>query len=166
MAQDNGTIDPVDPEQKEGKGSINDNVTATGELHIVLRDKDGNIKQEEHVTNLVVTLGKGFIAARMKDATIAAMGWMAIGSGVVAAAVGDSALGTELGRVALGSTTVTGNQIAYQAYFPPGVGTGAITEAGLLNADSVGLMLARTIFLVKNKESGDSLGIGWTITIN
>lgn len=137
-----------------------------GDLKIVLTDENGQIKHEQEIKNLVVTTGKNFIASRMKDATATAMSHMAIGTGTTAAAVGDTTLGTEVGRVALTSTTVTTNNVAYVATFPAGTGTGAITEAGILNAASAGTLLCRTVFSVINKGAADTLGITWTVSVN
>ena len=144
---------------------INDTIKVTGELKITVTKPDGNI-HETVVPNIVVTDGKEYIASRMKDATATAMSHMAIGTGSTAAAAGDSALETEAGRVALTSTTVTSNAVAYVATFGAGTGTGAITEAGILNASSSGDLLCRTVFSVINKGAADTLGITWTVTVN
>lgn len=146
--------------------NTNDKVAATGALKIVVRSADGAVKQEHEVKNLVVNAGLAYIASRMKDTTLAAMSHMAIGSGSTAAAGGNTGLGTELGRVALTSTTVTDNAISYVATFGAGVGTGAVTEAGIFNADSSGTMLCRTVFSVVNKEVGDTMSITWVVTIS
>ena len=145
---------------------IQDSINMTGELRITVTHPEGNIKHETVVPNLVVTAGKDYIAERMKDDTTTAMSHMAIGTGTTAAAVGDTALGTEAGRVTLTSTTVTNNAVAYVATFGAGTGTGAITEAGLFNASSAGDMLCRTVFSVINKGAADTLGITWTVTVN
>jgi hypothetical protein len=145
---------------------LHDTIKMTGDLKIVLTDENGQIKHEQEVKNLVVTVGKNFIASRMKDTTDTAMSHMAIGSGTTAAAVGDTALGNQLGRVSLTSTTVTTNNVAYVATFPAGTGTGAVTEAGLFNASSSGTLLCRTVFSVINKGAADTLGITWTVTVN
>lgn len=145
---------------------IQDSIKMTGELRITVTNPEGNVTQETVVPNLVVTSGKDFIAERMKDATTNVMSHMAIGTGSTAAAAGNTALGTEAGRVALTSTTVTANAVAYVATFGAGTGTGAITEAGLFNASSSGDMLCRTVFSVINKGAADTLGITWTVTVN
>lgn len=145
---------------------LNDSIKVTGELRITVTNPEGNIKQEIVVPNLVVTTGKNFIASRMKDTTDTAMSHMGIGTGTTAAAVGDTALETQAGRVSLTSTTVTDNAVAYVATFPAGTGTGAITEAGIFNASSGGTMLCRTVFSVINKGAADTLGITWTVTVN
>ena len=145
---------------------IQDQIKVTGELKITVTNDEGNVKKEVIVPNIVVTDGKEYIASRMKDATATAMSHMAIGTGSTAAAAGDAALGTESGRVALTSTTVTSNAVAYVATFPAGTGTGANTEAGILNASSSGDLLCRTVFSVINKGAADTLGITWTVTVN
>jgi hypothetical protein len=66
----------------------------------------------------------------------------------------------------LTSTTVTSNAVAYVATFPAGTDTGAVTEAGILNASSNGTLLCRTVFSVINKGAADTLGITWTVTVN
>ena len=145
---------------------IQDSIKVTGELKITVTNPNGSITQETVIPNLVVTTGKNLIASRLKDTTDAAMSHMAIGTGSTAAAAGDTTLGTEAGRVALTSTTVTANAVAYVATFGAGTGTGAITEAGLFNASSGGDMLCRTVFSVINKGAADTLGITWTVTVN
>ena len=145
---------------------INDTVKMKGELRLTLTNPTGNITQEVVVPNLVVTTGKNYKASRIKDASATAMSHMAIGTGSTAAAAGNTALGSEAGRVALTSTTVTNNAVAYVATFPAGTGTGAITEAGILNASSGGTLLCRTVFSVINKGAADTLGITWTVTVS
>ena len=144
---------------------INDTIKVTGELKITVTKPDGNV-HETVVPNIVVTDGKEYIASRMKDTSATAMSHMAIGTGSTAAAAGDAALGNEAGRVALTSTTVTSNAVAYVATFAAGTGTGAITEAGIFNASSSGTLLCRTVFSVLNKGAADTLGITWTVTVN
>jgi hypothetical protein len=150
---------------------FNDSIKMTGNLKLVLTDEHGNVKQEEEVKNLVVTVGKNFIASSMAKTTTnspAAMTHMEVGTGTTAAAAGDTALQTAVAssRVTLTSTTVTTNNVAYVATFPAGTGTGALTEAGIFNASSSGTMLCRTVFSVINKGAADTLGITWTVTVN
>jgi hypothetical protein len=147
---------------------FNDSITMKGRLNIVLTGPDGEVKEQHEVDNLVVTVGKNFIASRMKDTTDTAMSHMEVGTDSTAAAVGDTALGAAVAssRVSLTSTTVTTNSVAYVATFPAGTGTGALTEAGIFNASSSGTMLCRTVFSVINKGAADTLGITWTVTVN
>jgi hypothetical protein len=146
---------------------INENLKLSGQLGIVLRDKDGNIKEKRTEKNLVVTTGLNYIASRMKDATATAMTHMALGSGTTTEAASQTDLTTLLGaREALDSTTVTANAVAYVASFEAGDATGAVTEAGIFNAASSGTMLCRTKFNVVNKAAADTMTVTWTITLS
>ena len=91
---------------------------------------------------------------------------MAIGASSTAAAAGQTALGSELGRVALASDTVAGAVVTYSANFPAGTGTGAVVEAGIFNAGASGTMLCRTVFSVVNKGVDDAMSITWAITVS
>jgi len=149
--------------------NFKNNMNVTGKLHIVVRDENGNIKDEVFTENLVVDSGLDYIAERMKDSgSPAEMSHMAIGSDNTAAASGDTALGSELGRVSLATAggTVTNNAVEYVATFPAGTGTGAVEEAGLFNADPAGDMLCRSVFSVVNKGVADSMSITWTVTVS
>ncbi len=105
---------------------LTDFLKPSGQLKIVLRDKDGNIKSEQNEKNLVVTAGLNYIAARMTDTSEP----------------------TDMSHMAVGT------------------GTGALTEAAVLNASSSGTMLCRTVFSAVNKGADDSVTITWTITIS
>lgn len=148
---------------------INDKLLMKGELKLVL-ESPGKPDEVIETTNLVVDTGLAYIASRMKDTTDDVMTHMAIGAGTAAAAGTDTALGSELARVALTSTTivtttVTDDAIQYVATFLPGVGTGAVTEAGTFNDGTAGTMLCRTVFDVINKGQYDTLTVTWKITI-
>jgi hypothetical protein len=146
---------------------LENSIKATGELTIVVRDdKTGEIKQTLQAKNLVVTVGKTYLASRAVGTASAIMSHMAIGTGTATPVAGDTQLGTEAGRVTLASGSNSANAITYTATFPAGTGTGAITEAAVLNAASVGTMLCRTTFPVVNKAAGDSIAITWVVTIS
>jgi len=146
---------------------LNDSLKLKGRVGIVLKDKDGNVKETRDIDNLVVDAGLDFIASRMEGTTDAVMSHMALGSGTTAAAAGDTDLESILGsREALDSITVTDNAVAYVASFEAGDATGAVTEAGIFNASSGGSMLCRTVFSVVNKAADDTMSVTWTITIS
>jgi len=146
---------------------LNDSLKLKGRVGIVLKDKDGNVKETRDIDNLVVDTGLDYIASRMKDATATAMTHMALGSGTTAASASDTDLGSILGsRELLDSTTVTDNTIQYVSSFEAGDATGAVTEAGIFNASSGGSMLCRTVFSVVNKAADDTMSVTWTITIS
>lgn len=144
-------------------------IKITGHVDIVVTDKDGVVKEKRSIKNLVVTAGKTFIASSMLKTTTnspVAMSHMAVGSGTTAAAIGDTALGTQLARVALATATSSGAVVTYTASFPAGTGTGAITEAGILNNSTGGTLLCRSVFSVVNKGSDDAMSITWTVTVS
>lgn len=142
---------------------MQDNVKLTGLPTLTLRDASGAIKQILTVPNLVVNSGKQWLAGRAAG-TPEVMTHMAIGTGNLTPGVSDVALGGELARVLLTSTSVTASTITYTCTFDAGVGTGALYEAGILNGQNV--MLCRVTFGVVTKEVGDTLSISWDVTIN
>ena len=144
---------------------LKDKLKMSGELDIVVRGKDGKVKEKKKVKNLVVTVGLTYICSRMKDATATAMTHMGIGSGTTAA--GQTDLVTLLGsREALDSTTASTSTIAYVSSFEAGDGTGAVTEAGIFNASTSGTMLCRSVFSAINKGADDTMTITWTLTLS
>jgi|TARA_R110000765_G_C18869030_1_gene600837 hypothetical protein len=146
---------------------INENLKLSGQLNIVVKGKDGKVKEERTEENLVVSAGLTFIASRMKDTTAGAMSHMGLGSGTTTEAAGQTDLTTLLGsREALDSTTASSNTIVYVASFEAGDATGAVTEAGIFNAASSGSMLCRTKFNVVNKAADDTMNVTWTITLS
>lgn len=146
-------------------GAIKDKAGLIGRLTIELRGPDGALKRKVEVENLVVNTGLDWIAERMR-ATPAVMSHMAVGTSATAAAGAQAALISENGRVTLDSTSDGVNTTTYQATFPAGTGTGALTEAGILNAASTGTMLNRATFAVINKGANDSLVITWDVTLS
>ena len=147
-----------------------ENLKVKGRLNIVLRDKDGNVKDERDVDNLVVNAGLAYIISRMVGTAKSTMSHMGLGSGTTAAAAGQTDLVSLLGsREALDSTTIAGSEnekVVYVASFEPGDATGAVTEAGIFNAASSGDMLCRTVFPVVNKAADDAMTVTWTITLS
>jgi hypothetical protein len=141
---------------------INDNLALTGALTIAI---NGEVVQKTN--NMVVTVGKEWVADRMANANTV-MTHMAIGTGTTAAALTQTTLVTELDRNVLTTSggTVSGATIQYACTWAAADGTGAITEAGIFDAASAGDMLARTKFDVVNKGASDSMTVTWTITIS
>jgi hypothetical protein len=152
---------------REGVMQNIESLKINGALRVILTGPDGAVKDDRELKNLVVDTGLNFIVKRMKDAVTDVMSHMSLGEGNTPAVAADTTLETEIAgsRVSLTSTSVTANQITYIANFAAGVGTGAVKEAGIFNAGSGGTMLCRTVFPVVNKQSGDSMTVTWTITV-
>lgn len=147
---------------------INETISVKGDLRIVIKDtQTGEIKLDREEKNLVVTVGKNFIASRMAGTAATVMGYIGVGTGSTSPAAGDTTLVTEVARQA---TTVSGgtastNTVTYVSTFAAGTGTGALQEAGIFNASSAGTMLSRTTYSVVNKGAADEMTITWTITV-
>ena len=139
-------------------------------VRAVLRGPDGTVKAERRAHNLVTDVGCAHIADQLASSQDeAAMSHMAIGTGSAAPAAEDTTLATELDRNALDSFAQGAggddHKVAYVASWAAGDGTGALVEAGILNAASAGTLLARVVFSVINKGAADTLEITWTLTI-
>jgi hypothetical protein len=153
---------------------INDSLKPTGELLIVLRGPDGKIKEQKTVPNLIVTTGKNAIASRLAGVTTGVMTHMALGTSAVAADVAQASLGVSeftggsnvRAALSVSGGSVSGNQVTFTATFAAGNCTGAVTEAGIFNASTAGIMLARTTFLPVNKDALDTLTISWIVTVS
>lgn len=149
---------------------INEKLKLSGEVSIVLKDKDGNVKDTREIKNLVVNAGLAFIISRMTGTAKAVMSHMALGSSSTAAAAGQTDLVAMLGaREAIDTITINGSnneKVTYVSNFEAGDATGAVVEAGIFNASTAGDMLCRTVFAVVNKAADDTMAITWTITLS
>lgn len=137
-----------------GKVAIKDNVL------VILRGPDGKIK-DVRVANTVTTAGKNGAADQVLAApSLNKPTHMAIGTGTPTG----TALGTELDRNALTSKTRSNAVVTMVGDWAAGDGTGAITEAGIFDAASVGNMWVSASFSTINKGASDTLQISWTLT--
>jgi len=134
------------------------------------RDKHGRVVEIRElvgvVGDLIVNAGKAAVAGLiLADVTETAFDYIAIGTGTVAPAATDTALGTETHREAgtgsLVTTAVTNDTAQLVATFTGYTGTEAVTEVGMFNAATGGDMLMRRTFAALNMDwdAGDSLEI-------
>jgi hypothetical protein len=141
----------------------------TGKLRLVLTDEHGRVKADVETDNAFLDQGKGVVANRMQlTPTQPGVSHMAIGNqSSVPADPSNVTLQAEIARVALLSQQVTGASVTYNASFGPGVGTGAVQEAGLYGSGAVGGQPAftRSTFPVINKAAADTLAISWLVTV-
>jgi len=149
---------------------INDDLAMKGCLTIELKGPDGELKDSRDITNVVTGDGKEWVAQRMGKANAdlpALMSDMAIGTSTQGPDPTDTALYTERNRQSLSSTTVSAdsNEVVYSASFGSNQPDAPypITEAGIFNSNSGGVMLCRTKFNAINKGTGDTLNITWTV---
>ena len=141
-----------------------------GELGARVLRADGSALDLGCIAKRVVTnAGVTYMRDDFNDAAgdINAFNFHDSGTGAVAEAVGDTALGTPAGpaRVAGTKSTPAGNQyrtvatIAYTA-------TLAITEHGLFSASTAGTLWDRSVFAAINVVNGESIQFTYTLTIN
>lgn len=145
---------------------------AQGRVRIWLYGPDGGLKDYAEGPNLLTNAGLTWQAGRWAaDASIPdPISHIAVGDDDdPAPAVGQAALNNELNRQALDAaptvktTNVANDTWTYKATFGPGEGTGAIVEYGLFTAAVGGVMVARTIKPVKNKDASDTLVVEWDL---
>ena len=147
---------------------IDETMQLQGAMTLIVRRASGDI-ETVHKDNIIVNVGFDFIADAIgKSASRpSVMGFIALGTGTTAAAASQSALVSELDRNAATYAHTTGTKaFSFTSDFPAGDGTGAITEAGVFNAASGGIMLDRVVFPVVNKGADDSLTAVFTFTMS
>lgn len=153
---------------------IQEMVKLNGRIHFELRDRKGYLKETRDVSNLIVTVGKAGVSARIGDVgAFPAFGYIAIGIGIIAPAAGDTILGSEIttggGERGAGTntqiTTTTTNDTLQSVKTFNFTATFAVTESGLLNAVSAGTLLCRQTFAAINVVSGDSLQVTWKVQV-
>ena len=151
-----------------GKG-FRDDLAMNGHFKAQLFDKDGVLKDTKEIHNTVTTLGHKMAADQLlASPAVAKPGWMEVGTGS-----GQTAASTILAtyiagsRTALDSKTRGANAIITMiCTMGAGVGTGAITEAGIFNVVTQNTtdLICYADFSVINKGADDSLVITWTLT--
>lgn len=152
---------------------MNDNITKQtltmhGTMQAKLSKADGSVEVRKK-GNLIVDVGFDLIINAIGATSFRPdiISHIATGTGTVAASAGDTALDTELNRqAATFAHTASTKVFTMTASFAAGVSTGAITEAGVLNAATTGILLDRVVFPVINKGSDDSLDITFTFTLS
>lgn len=149
---------------------MKETLNPSGVVNIKHYDKNGVLLLDKTINNLIVTAGKQYIASRMVDSETPApqMSHMGLGASATIPDLSDTALGTQLGRVALTveGGTLSNNTVTYSATFGVGVAIGNVVEAGIFDSGSGGNMLCRTTFPTIIKGEEDTLAVTWIITVN
>ena len=158
----------------------NETLSIKGNLNIVLTDAQGKIKDTRDIHNKITGAGLEHILARLGTSGGGAtyINYMTLGTttdtlaedGTRTALKAEPASGlTRMATtITFDNASATSKTIQYVADFAAGNPTtaSAITEAGLFSQLAIGgTMLARTVFPVINKGTGDSMRITWKITL-
>lgn len=145
-------------------------VTLKGRYYATLYGPDGEVKDHREGDNVVTTVGKEFLASFLKSAVAAASTftcrYIAVGSDATAEAIGNTALGVELGRHTGTVSYTSGGIFNVTATFAAGSGTGAIAEYGLLSSSTGGTLLSRDTEAVITKGASDTLTVNYTLTFS
>lgn len=135
----------------------------------------GSWGYKRKVSNLVVDAGKAGVASRINGAgSESAFTYIAVGTGTTSPTASDTTLETELSADGLSRASATASRVTTDVTDDSArlvntfsvTGTQAVTESGMFNAASSGVMLARQTFSAINVENGDSLQITWTIDVD
>lgn len=151
-------------------------VGLSGWIEIKHRDKDGNLIQEIVTPNCLTNAGFAEVAGLItadQASNHTAFDYIAIGTGTTAPSASDTQLEAEItdaggARKAATGTRTTVNvendtmQLVATFNF---TGSKSVTESGVFNASSGGVMLCRQTFSAINVANGDSLEVTWKVTV-
>lgn len=147
---------------------MEEGMTIKGAITLLLTRASGEV-EVVHKDNIIVGGGFDFVADAIGNpsARPGVMGWIAVGTGSTAAASTQTSLATELKRNAATYAHTGGTKVfTFTANYAAGDATGALTEAGVFNAASAGIMFDRVVFPVVNKGADDSLTAVFTFTMS
>lgn len=144
-----------------------DCVKVKGSFIAVLKKANGDIEVRRK-DNMILNVGFDFIADAMckSDGRPAVMSYIAVGTGSNSVEAVQTKLTTELMRKeSTYNHTPSTKVFTLTTDFAAGEATGAITEAGVCNADSDGIFLDRVNFAVVNKGADDVLTMTFQFTL-
>lgn len=139
-----------------------------GSLTLTLKKVDGTIEVRRK-DNIILNAGFDFICDAIGKASSrpACMAYTAVGTGSAAAQATQTTLTTEILRKSASYAHSNGTKVfTLTTKFNPGEATGAITEAGICNANSGGTFLDRVTFAVVNKGADDELTTNFQFTLS
>lgn len=142
-----------------------DKTSIRGFVTIEIEHDDGQVDRIEQ-PNIVTNAGLTVLAQVISGSGTAPT-HIAIGTGTTAAAGTDTALGTEVDRNALGSSTSSSGVATYKAFFSKAEANGStIAEVGLFNASTGPTCICRSVLgATVAKDATKSLTITWTLTL-
>lgn len=146
---------------------MKENMKLKGSMVAVLKKANGDV-QTVRKDNLILNAGFDFICNAIGNTSSrpAAMNHIAVGSGTTAVSASQTSLVSELDRKTATYSHTNGTKLmTFTAKFEAGEGTGAITEAGVVNASSGGTFIDRVTFAVINKGIDDELTMTFQFTL-
>ena len=149
----------------------NEQLGLSGQVHMVLKDRYGFIKDERDGPNLVVTDGKEEVARLVGGQSGDAFTHIAIGIDNTAASAGQTTLISEstsegaeraAADVSIITQTVSNDSAQFVNTFSF-TDAFSIVESGVFNNSVTGDMLCRQVFTALAVDNGDSLTVTWKI---
>ena len=141
---------------------------------ITVKNKDGDIKQQIHTTNLRTNAGIDFVADVLGDsgAQPAAADYIAVTEDATAPNVADTTLASELTVDGLSraqgtySHTPAATSYTIEHTFSVSGGPHSVAKSGLFNAGAGGTMVFEALFgSVAVVNTSDTLTVTWTVNI-
>ena len=149
----------------QGLGPLDEGIRLRGHAVLGLLRGDGTgliVSQPNLITNAGFDLICDVLGKNAQPGDLTHIG---IGTGAVAAAAADAALGAQTARVAADYAHNAGTkEMTLTTTVAAGTGTGDITEAGTFNAAAGGVMFNRTVFAAIQKAATDTLRVQFTFT--
>lgn len=152
---------------------VHEYIDMKGHLTIRKLNAEGGLVEQVSVPNAIVLTGRDLVAKQFIKETINPVSHLAVGTGTSAVnPAADTKLGSELFRKAVNPidptkhlTTTADNKkkVTITADLDFNEGNGALTEAGLFNADKDGIMYNRVVFPPVNKTTDFKLTLIWEI---
>lgn len=153
---------------------LTDSMDPKGRLTLQLRNEQNELVEEIAANNDIVKTGRDLVAKLFVNQGIPTISHVAVGTGAIATVPKVTAnLGTELFRKAINPVnpavhlveTAGGKiKVTISCDLDFNEANGALTEAGLFNATSNGVMYNRVVFPPVNKTSDFKLTLIWDIT--
>jgi hypothetical protein len=158
------------------KQEMNPSAKLNGFIIIDHFDSKGNLIETVETPNALTNTGFTEVAGLFcsdQSGSHTAFDYIAVGTGTTGATATDTELETEetengLTRAASTGTLATVNVTDDTAQFVKSfsvTGSVAVTEAGVFNDGSAGVMLCRQTFSAINVGNGDTLQITWKVTV-
>lgn len=154
---------------------MEDKMKLRGLITLEVKDKKGKLKEKKEIKNTICNLGlKAIVGLAGNIDSQTAFTYLASGIGTTAAAAADTALESEIvdsglarASVTPTSETTTATDDTLQLVKAWTVsGTKAVTEIGILNAASTGVLLGHQVFSALNVVSGDTLTVTYQVVLS
>lgn len=145
----------------------NDDLSVHGAFCGTLIHPDGSVETFRK-DNLVLNGGIDLLCACLANPTQPApLKYIAVGTGTTSPANANTALGSEATRKSCTYSHTAGtSSFTVTATFNAGEATGALTEAGIVNASTGGTFFDRVTYAVVNKGANDVYTATFTITFS